>query len=185
MSLFTLPEPPEDFSIFLVLQITEDPILAMAVWMMMIIMMMILANFYWPSSMLRFSHSSDGKIRLQCRRPGFDSWVQRIPWRRKWQPTPVFLPKKFHGPRSLMGYSPWGLVSRVRYDLATKPSQCVKHWILSSHNDFTLKLGLLSLFRRWGAWSLGIFRNLHKVTLPAGERESLDLNPSLPLRSNI
>ena len=31
-----------------------------------------------------------------------------IPWRRKWQPTPVFLPGKFHGLRSLVGYSPWG-----------------------------------------------------------------------------
>ena len=30
------------------------------------------------------------------------------PWRRKWQPTPVFLPGKFHGQRSLVGYSPWG-----------------------------------------------------------------------------
>ena len=32
----------------------------------------------------------------------------RCPWRRKWQPTPVFLPGKFHGQRSLTGYSPWG-----------------------------------------------------------------------------
>jgi len=32
----------------------------------------------------------------------------KIPWRRKWQPTPVFLPGKFHGQRSLAGYSPWG-----------------------------------------------------------------------------
>ena len=31
-----------------------------------------------------------------------------IPWRRKWQPTPVFLPEKSHGERSLVGYSPWG-----------------------------------------------------------------------------
>ena len=31
-----------------------------------------------------------------------------IPWRRKWQPTPVFMPGKAHGPRSLVGYSPWG-----------------------------------------------------------------------------
>ena len=44
----------------------------------------------------------------QCGRPGFDSWVGKIPWRRKWQPTPVFLPGKFHGWRSLVGYSPWG-----------------------------------------------------------------------------
>ena len=32
----------------------------------------------------------------------------RAPWRRKWKPTPVFLPGKFHGQRSLEGYSPWG-----------------------------------------------------------------------------
>ena len=41
-------------------------------------------------------------------RPGFDPWVGKIPWRRKWQPTPVFLPGKSHGQRSLVGYSPWG-----------------------------------------------------------------------------
>ena len=35
-------------------------------------------------------------------------WVGKIPWRRKWQPTPVFLPGKSHGQRSLAGYSPWG-----------------------------------------------------------------------------
>ena len=37
-----------------------------------------------------------------------ETWVEKIPWRRKWQPTPVFLPGKFHGQRSLVGYSPWG-----------------------------------------------------------------------------
>ena len=42
------------------------------------------------------------------RRPGFDPWVRKIPWRKKWQPTPVFLPEKSHGQRSLVGYSPWG-----------------------------------------------------------------------------
>ena len=55
------------------------------------------------------SYSSDGKsICLQCRRPGFDPWVGKIPWRRKWQPTPVFLPGKSHGSQSLLGYCPWG-----------------------------------------------------------------------------
>ena len=38
----------------------------------------------------------------------FDPWVKRIPWRRKWQPPPVFVPGKVHGQRSLVGYSPWG-----------------------------------------------------------------------------
>ena len=41
----------------------------------------------------------------RCR---FDPWVGKIPWRRKWQPTPVFLPGKSNGQRSLAGYSPWG-----------------------------------------------------------------------------
>ena len=50
---------------------------------------------------------------------GFDLWVGKIPWRRKWQPTPRFLPGKFHGQRSLAGYNPWGY-KRVRHDLATK-----------------------------------------------------------------
>ena len=42
------------------------------------------------------------------RRLRFDPWVGKIPWRRKWQPTPVFLPGKPHRQRSLAGYSPWG-----------------------------------------------------------------------------
>ena len=38
---------------------------------------------------------------------GFDPWVGKIPWRREWLPTPVFLPQEFHGQRSLVAYSPW------------------------------------------------------------------------------
>ena len=45
---------------------------------------------------------------------GFDPWVGKIPWRRKWQPTPVFLHGKSHGLRSLEGYSPEG--HRVGHD---------------------------------------------------------------------
>ena len=41
-------------------------------------------------------------------RDGLDLWVGKFPWRRAWQPTPVFLPGKSHGQRSLAGYSPWG-----------------------------------------------------------------------------
>ena len=37
-----------------------------------------------------------------------DPWVGKIPWRRKWHPTPVLLPETSHGRRSLVGYSPWG-----------------------------------------------------------------------------
>ena len=38
----------------------------------------------------------------------FSSWVGKIPWRRKWLPTAVFLRGEFHGQRNLAGYSPWG-----------------------------------------------------------------------------
>ena len=39
---------------------------------------------------------------------GCDPWVGKMLWSRKWQPVPVFLPGKFHGQKSLAGYSPWG-----------------------------------------------------------------------------
>ena len=45
-----------------------------------------------------------GDIRDEGSIPG----LARCPWRRTWQPTPVFLPEEFHGQRSLVGYSPWG-----------------------------------------------------------------------------
>ena len=51
-----------------------------------------------------------------CRRRGFNPWVGKIPWGRKGQPTPVFLPEKFHGQRSLAGYSLWG--HSVKHDWA-------------------------------------------------------------------
>ena len=44
----------------------------------------------------------------RCRRHGFNPQVRKVPWRRKWQLTPVFLPGKPHGQRSLVGYSLWG-----------------------------------------------------------------------------
>ena len=64
-----------------------------------------------------FPGSSDSKayffvclqiVCLQCGRPRFNPWVGKIFWRRKWQPTAVFLPGKSHGWRSLISYSPWG-----------------------------------------------------------------------------
>ena len=44
----------------------------------------------------------------QCRRGWFSLWVGKIPWRRKWQPTSVFLPGESHEQRTVVGYSPWG-----------------------------------------------------------------------------
>ena len=50
----------------------------------------------------------------RCSRPRFNPWVRKISWRRQWQPTPVFLPGKSHGRRSLISCSPWD--RWVRYD---------------------------------------------------------------------
>ena len=59
--------------------------------------MLLIVGFYFPGG-------SDGKasVCLQCERPGFDPWVGKNPWRRKWQPTPVLLPWKSHGQKSLV-----------------------------------------------------------------------------------
>ena len=68
-----------------------------------------------------FSNGLAVKIDLQCRRHrrcGFDPWVKKISWRRKWQPTPVSLSGKFHGWGSLAGYSPWGR-KESDHDIAT------------------------------------------------------------------
>ena len=48
------------------------------------------------------------RICLQCRRPELDPRVRTIPWRRAWQPTPVFWPGESHGQRNLVGYSSQG-----------------------------------------------------------------------------
>ena len=50
----------------------------------------------------------------QCRRCGLNPWFGKIPWSRKWQPIPLFLPGKFYGQRSLGGCNPWHHI--VRHD---------------------------------------------------------------------
>ena len=59
-----------------------------------------------------------------------DPMVGKIPWKKKWQLTPVFLPRKPHGQRSLEDYSPWGS-QRVRHNLATEQQQQkIKHFLI-------------------------------------------------------
>ena len=75
-----------------------------------------------------FPGGSDGKsVCLQCGRAGLNPWVGKILWRRKWQPTPVLLPGKSHGRRSLVGYNPWD----------------------AKELDTTERLHFLSLSKRW------------------------------------
>ena len=67
---------------------------------------------------------------LQCGRPKFESWVGKIPWRRKWQSITVLLPWKSHGRRSLVGYSPWG-----------RKESDTTEWLYSHLHSFLFKLG--------------------------------------------
>ena len=81
----------------------------------------------FPSSILmewKLPRWHSGKeFTCQCRRfkrREFDRWVGKVPWSRKWQPAPVFLPGKSHGQRSLVGYSQWGPSSSSVHGVATE-----------------------------------------------------------------
>ena len=67
-------------------------------------------NYYWNLFFkMGFPDGSAVKnLPAKCRWCGLDPWVGTIPWRKKWQPTPVFLPGKSHGQWCLAGWSPWG-----------------------------------------------------------------------------
>ena len=58
-------------------------------------------NWCWASLVTQMV-----RIHLQCRRPRFDPWVRKMPWKREWLPTSVFLPGEFHGQRTMGAYSP-------------------------------------------------------------------------------
>ena len=67
------------------------------------------------------------KKHLQCRRPGFDPWVGKIPWRRERLPTPVFWPGEFYGL-----YSPWG---RKESDMTEQLSLSLLEQEMATHSS--------------------------------------------------
>ena len=95
----------------------------------------------------------------QCRRYKrcrFNSWIRKIPWRRKQQPTPVFLPGKSHGQRSLAGYSPWGSKELDK----TEHHRCCYnlcpwgHWrVLDQQHRDAVDGGLLHISAQLWVWS--------------------------------
>ena len=87
-----------------------------------------------------FPGGSEGSVCLQCGTPELAPWVGKIPWRRKWQLTPVFLPGESHGWRSLVGYSPWGCKE------SDTTEQLHFHFLspmLLNHHSYPLKSHLL------------------------------------------
>ena len=81
----------------------------------------------------------------RCKRRRFDPWVGKIPWNRKWQPTPILLPGKFHRQRSLVGCSPWGYkVSDLTE--ATERAHTYTHTHTHTHTHTTT-------FPSWTPWA--------------------------------
>ena len=97
----------------------------------------------------------------RCR---FNPWVGKIPWRRKWYPTPIFLLGESHGQKSLADYSPWGL-QRAGHDWASENISCKR---VPSISQFLFLLHYLTLLLRphlllklphiiWG------YQNIHNI----------------------
>ena len=84
----------------------------------------------------------------RCKRPkrrGFDPWVGKIPWGRKWQPTLGFLPAKFHRQRSLVGYSLWGLEESDMTEQLSTHIPTYQYYLTTTDHTFCLYISLSSL----------------------------------------
>ena len=81
--------------------------------------------------------------------PGFNPWVRKIPWRKKWLPTPVFLPAESHRQRNPVGYSPWG---RKEFD-TTEQLTDESAMFMASYKYFTGG-SKLKYFYNFGKWWL-------------------------------
>ena len=124
-------------------------------------------NELWASGLPRWLRGEEFTCQCRkCRRCGLDPWVGKIPWRRKWQPTPVFLPEESHGQKNLADYSPWGHKSQ------TEPSD-------SSHTPELVELGS-SRHPRLLQAALAFLSCNH--ALPSLQPSSLDLSVSVPKR---
>ena len=90
-----------------------------------------------------FSGKESACQRRRCRRHRFDPWIGKVPWRRKWQPTPVFLPGKFHGQRSLASCSPWAHKGQTRLSMHTALGNSLKVKVKLTQSYQTLRLHAL------------------------------------------
>ena len=107
------------------------------------------------SSFIRLNNIPLFYIALPSTRPGFDTWVRKIPWRKKLQPTSVFLPGESHGQRSLEGYSPWGrkeldLIERLTLSFTFMPFIFASSQTESETPASPLLTHLASQWQRWG-----------------------------------
>ena len=111
----------------------------------------------------------------QCRGCGFNSWIGKIPWRRKWQPTPVFLPRKSQGQRNLVGCIPGGC----------KESDTTGQLSLHAHNLFIIPIHLsfINMPIRYHLFSRFNFSTMYKKLTPHEWRIPLCL--SIPFSQSV
>jgi len=115
-------------------------------------------NYYAASYPSGFPSGASGKVSAcqcrRCKRHGFSPWIGKIPWRRKWQPTPVFLPGKSHGQEE-----PGGLWSRT-----------------CKETDMTEWLSTHILCISWRNWGMKKLNNLSRITQPRSRTWQLGFN---------
>ena len=119
---------------------------------------------------------------LSSKKCRFNPWVRKIPWKRKSQPIPVFLPREFHGQRSLAGYSPWGHKESDTTE-ATKHSTehkgCPVMFLLLCLTLLSMTIsrsiplvanGIISLFNAWiiSIVYINTYHTLLSITLVSG-----------------
>ena len=125
------------------------------------------------------ANSPDGSDGKESAYNTGDFWIGKIPWRREWQPTPVFLPGEFHGQRSLGGYSPWGQkASEATEQLTThgwfillynRNYHNIVKRLYSNKNEFFLKKGRSSKYRS----RKREIKKYYTTVLPRTEQQSL------------
>jgi len=88
----------------------------------------------------------------QCRRHKrcrFNPWVRKIPWSWKWQPTSIFLPEKFYGQKSLVGYSLWGRKELDTTEWLSTHAHCKKMVLFDIKVILAFKHEVLCNIRYW------------------------------------
>ena len=142
---------------------------------------------YPPS--VGFPDGKESSCQWSCRRRGFNPWVGKIPWRRDWIPTRVFLHEKFHGQKSLAHYSPWDCKESDRTKQMSTHAHSFCFHDSSQHRNSGRSLTHCFSSTSGILWvSLTLFGNESLLTWEPLMLPCLPLSPThwlLPLRSSL